>query len=36
MIGNKWDDWNMKLYENYPCKNKEQLLKRKNEKEMEV
>jgi hypothetical protein len=20
VIGNKWDDWNMKLYENYPCK----------------
>ena len=31
VIGNKWDDWNMKLYENYPCKNKDQLLKRENE-----
>ena len=27
----KPNDWNMRLYENYPCKNKEQLLKRENE-----
>ncbi len=31
VIGDKWDNWELKLYENYPCKNKLQLMKRENE-----
>jgi uncharacterized SAM-dependent methyltransferase len=31
VIGDKWDNWELKLYENYPCKNKAQLMKRENE-----
>ena len=28
---NDWNDWYIKLYENYPCENKEQLNKREGE-----
>ncbi len=30
-IADNWDDWYIELYENYPCDNKEQLLKREGE-----
>ncbi len=26
-MGDKWDNWDMKLYENSPCKNKQELMK---------
>ena len=30
-INNNWDEWYIELYENYPCSNKEELLKREGE-----
>jgi hypothetical protein len=30
-INEKWDDWEINLYEEYPCENKEQLKKREGE-----
>ncbi len=30
-VGDNWDDWYVELYENYPCENKEQLLKKEGE-----
>jgi hypothetical protein len=30
-INNKWDNWYIELYEDYPCENKEQLCKREGE-----
>lgn len=30
-VNNDWSDWYIELYENYPCENKEQLLKREGE-----
>ena len=30
-INNDWDNWFIELYENYPCNNKQELLKREGE-----